>query len=546
MMNEPMLESMESSDEANEPAAAGCPMQTIHASRPGLEPDDELVLPQHKRMITQYSTDASGVTELYLYYDEKEITFDEPELFAFGEGLGKQARFVAKTATTWGEGYDWPQVRELLEQLLAEGILRYADANEPEPVSTQSGARPSPLPAAQSTVPHTWFECEAITRELTGHTLELGYLELVVPIFRVAHMAMDAEGRQVGEANVFPKPLRLDVPTEWRTCPYAGSRFQNDRPINTTALKSMGKHWKQMMIALSRIREAYLHRFPTARDGWTVGDLERLSTLVLTVPAYLLMGAQQRVENGHLHPVLSSMFRVTDGVRITMHQMLFLPLAEPTLPPDATITSAEIYAYAERNYGFHSSHGVCAAPKVMIEEFLNVLVDGWRVESGESVALDTSVQAALDDLNSAFDYALYGLQAYAVVFSLWPAMSRAYEQLLAIVEAWSGDHSETLLKFRQRLRSHVQYLQTSTLLRTEEWRVSRDQVYADMYAQCASGLGSAPSGATLAGRLAPVREVHHANAADQLRTVLQRRLCRAASSNIPELESLVTGLMDYL
>ena len=545
-MNEPIPESMESSDKANGPAAVGCLVQTRHESRPGLELDDELILPQHKGMITQYSTDASGVTELHLYYNEKEITFDEPELFAFGEGLSKQARFVAKTATTWGEGYDWPQVRELLEQLLTEGILQYADANEPEPVSPQSGVRPSPLPAAQSTVPRTWFECEAITRELTDHALELGYLELVVPIFRVAHMAMDAEGRQVGEANVFPKPMRLDVPTEWRTCPYAGSRFQNDRPINTTALKSMGKHWTPMMIALSRIREAYLHRFPTARDGWTVGDLERLSTLVLAVPAYLLMNAQQRVENGHLHPVLSSMFRVTDGVRITMHQMLFLPLAEPTLPPDAPMTSAEIYAYAERNYGFHSSHGVCAAPKAMIEEFLNVLVDGQPVECRESVALDASVQAVLDDLNPAFDYGLYGLQAYAVVFSLWPAMSRAYEQLLAIVESWSGDHSETLLQFRQRLQSHVQYLQTSTLLRTEEWRASRDRVYADMYAQCASGLGSVPSEATLAERLAPVRAVQHANAADQLRTVLQQRLCCAAAADIPELESLVAGLMDYL
>ena len=74
-------------------------------------------------------------------------------------------------------------------------------------------------------MPRTWFECEAITRELTGHPLELGYLEAIVPIYRVAHIALDAEGRQVGEANVFPKPLRLDIPTEWRTCPHPGKPF---------------------------------------------------------------------------------------------------------------------------------------------------------------------------------------------------------------------------------------------------------------------------------------------------------------------------------
>ncbi|MGH2396626.1 MAG: hypothetical protein ACRDFW_06490 [bacterium] len=359
-------------------------------------------------------------------------------MFAFGETLAKQSRFVARTATTWGNGYDWPRVQELLEQLIEEGILRHVNGNEPGPISTH-GACLSPLPPAHGTVPRTWFECEAITREVTGHPLELGYLELVIPIFRVAHIAMDAEGRQVGEANVFPKPLRLDVPTEWRTCPHAGSRYQDDRPMNVTALQSMRKHWAQMMVALLRIREAYLRRFPKARHGWTVGDLERLSSLVLAVPAYLLMRTHQRVENGDLHPVLSSMFRVTDGVRMTMHQMLFLPVVEPTLPPDAPMTSAEIYAYAERNYAFHSNHGVCAGPRAMIEEFLNVLVDGRPVEGAESVVLEAPVQAVLDDLDPAFDYGLYGLQAHAVVFSLWPVMGRTYEQLWTIVEAWPED-----------------------------------------------------------------------------------------------------------
>jgi hypothetical protein len=65
----------------------------------------------------------------------------------------------------------------------------------------------------------------------------------------------------------------------------------------------------------------------------------------------------------------------------------------------------------------------------MIEKFLNVLMDGQPVEGAELVALDAPVHAALEDLNPAFDYGLYGLQAHAVVFSLWPVISRTYEQL---------------------------------------------------------------------------------------------------------------------
>ena len=524
--------------------AAACVWQDRRPSQTVLEAGDELVFPKHKRVVARYATDESGVTELHLHYGVKEVVFDEPALFAFGETLAKQARFVAGTATTWGYGYEWPRVRELLEQLIEEGILRRADEAQSETSSTQ-GTCPSPLPAAQSTVARTWFECETIMRELTGRPLELGYLELVVPVYRVAHIALDAEGRQVGEANVFPSALRLEVPTEWRTCPYPGSRYQDALPMNVTALRSMNKYWKPMMVVLLHIRDAYLRRFPHARHGWTVGDLQRLSTLVLTVPAYLLMRPQHRVENGCLHPVLSSMFRVTDGVRMTLHRMLFTATNEPPLPPEAPMTSAALYAYAERNGVFLSDSGVCAGSRAQIEEFLRVLIDGKAVEGAESVVLDAPVQAALAALDPAFDYGLYALQAYAAVFSLWPMMSQTYEHLLALVEEVSGE-TATFTALRESLQRSVRFLRTATRLRTAEQRGSHARVYADMYAQCAHGLGASSSGAALAACIAPVCAAHHADAAERLRAVLRRRCYGSAVADSPALERMVAVLMDYL
>lgn len=89
----------------------------------------------------------------------------------------------------------------------------------------------------------------------------MAYLELVIPIFRIAHIALDAEGPQVGKANFFPSALRLDVETEW-PCPYPGSRYLDERPMNVTALRSMGHYWPQMMTALFPIRAAYLDHYP--------------------------------------------------------------------------------------------------------------------------------------------------------------------------------------------------------------------------------------------------------------------------------------------
>ena len=61
-------------------------------------------------------------------------------------------------------------------------------------------------------------------------------------------------------------------------------------------------------------------------------------TLLKSTPRHIRLFTA-RVENGQLHPVLSSMFRVTDGLRMTMHHMLFIPFGEPTRKPDTPMTS---------------------------------------------------------------------------------------------------------------------------------------------------------------------------------------------------------------
>jgi hypothetical protein len=44
------------------------------------------------------------------------------------------------------------------------------------------------------------------------------YIEAVVPVHRLAHIALDREGRHVGEINSFSDQLRLKMSTEWKPC----------------------------------------------------------------------------------------------------------------------------------------------------------------------------------------------------------------------------------------------------------------------------------------------------------------------------------------
>ena len=360
--------------------AAGnvCPMAVADAAPSVVSQSDELVFPKHRQTVVQYLVGETGAAELNLYYGGKEISFDEPDLFAFGETLARQARFTAGDAMAWGNGYAWPRVQDLLQQLIDEGVLTHADAAGEAATSSAGTIQPSPLPPATCPIARSWDDCEAITEDLAGRSVELGYLEVILPVFRVAHAALDADQRQIGEANVFPPGLRLDVPTEWRTCNLAGTRYLNKKPMNVTAMRVMRAHWSQMMAAVIRIRGAYLRRFPEADGAFTVGHLERLSVSVLAVPTYQLMRGNNRVANGELHPALSSLFRVTDGVRMTMHQMLFLPAVESTRSPHEIVTVDEIINYAERNYSFHSEHGVCAGPSVMVHELIQGTAGGPR------------------------------------------------------------------------------------------------------------------------------------------------------------------------
>lgn len=473
-----------------------------------LERNQALVLPFAKRLQVRRSQSDAGEMELHLDYGEREISFDEPALFGFAEGLASHAEFLAGEAMQWGGGYEWSTVKELLEMLLEEGILQSADQRKSDAAVFERYC-PSPLPPAQATQAHSWLECEELTRQFTGRALELGYLEAVIPIYRVAHPLLDQEERQVGEGNVFPKMLRLDIPTDWRICQHAGSRYQDELPMNVTALKTMRKHWGQCMQALLPIRQAYLKRFPQVKEtGWTVGDLQRLSTLVLTLPAYLQMKANSPLKNGELHPVLSNLFRITDGARMALHYQLFMPVHEPTLPPDAAMNADELYQYAERNNLFLSDYGVCAGPRSMIEEFLRVLVDGDQMPV--EVSLDDAVQSALNELEPALNYELLALRVHAVANVLWPLMIRAYEQLNSVLSVWPGQGNARLQRLRASLREKVNFFRNESVFNNEAFRCKREAVLEDMFRKAGQGLGLSGAELNLFHSILPAAQAHSA------------------------------------
>lgn len=442
-------------------------------------PDVHFVVPMARAALLQKSRDENGEPQLTLFHRGKEVTWDDPKHFAFADMLTRCPHFAGAEAARWGE-IGWDAASEMLESLEDQGVIVRAAGYTAPTERHDHKPMPSPLPPAPMQAPRSWMDSRSLMAELTGTDLDLAWLETVVPIFRTGHLFVDRDGRQVGEANAFPASARLAVETDWRGCPYAGNRYQAEKPMNVTALRAMRQHWRQMMGLLIEVRKAYLARFPDAAGGWTVGHVERLSVAVLALPSYMALRCDRPVANGDLHPALSNLFRVTDGLRMVVHQMLFLPLHEKMRSPEAPVDAAELLAYADRNYAFHSDHGVCAGPRFMVEDFLGVILHGSEPRSGFADTLDPDLQDAVACIPQAMDYAMLGLETYAVVFSLWPAMARAYQALHDLLA--SGGHGPAARTMANRFAGHFEALSHRSFLASEEWRAHRVAVYDDMYA----------------------------------------------------------------
>jgi hypothetical protein len=505
-----------------------------------LHQDDELLFPMSKGAFSQYWEDEETPRELRIFFRDKEIAFDDPAFYSFGETLIKQSRFRAGDALQWGD-YQWPRVREMLEDLIEADVLKYADEVDDVPAALRHEERETLLMPAKIDSGKTWDDAEEIMSMIRGRPLETGYIELVIPIFRVAHMYIDADNRQVGEANVFPPAMRLDRPTLWRTCTYSGTRYQPDLPMNVTALRIMRNQWRHMMVIVRRVSDAYRARFPEVDErGWTVGDIERMTVCVLALPTYQVMRVENRVENGKLHPALSSAFRLTDGLRMLMHHMLFVPFGEPTRSGTTPMTGFEAHQYAERNYSFHTGQGVCAGPPSMVDDFLAVILDRADPKGGWPDEIDPEVQAALDEVEGAMDYGLLGLQAFGSVFSLFPTSTAGHAQLREIVNNWTKSDSPSLAKLRQRTEKIHEVTQDVGWLKSDAFRKSRLIAYNEMYQKCGFGLTGRypePSLEELYENVPPLPE----KTMDELRALFARQF-----EDLPEGEELFAQMADWL
>lgn len=463
-------------------------------------PEEELGIPKPRRLMHTVTEEEDGTTCLYLYYGIKEICFDEPRLMPFGRGLLDNPRFRAEEACRWadGEPYEWAEVQELLEILLEEEILVRAtelpeDGEEGEVRRHVSQPDPSG-PEQRSTWSRHEDRCPYLTAEIFGHSQGSEHLELLIPSYRIAHPAFDRDDRQVGEANVYPPELRVPVPTEWRTCPYEGSRYQDERPMNLSALRSMSEHWIETLGHTLDARNHFLRATGLPADEeLRLGDLYLLSLFVLVIPGYLMQRPRKPLANGELSVALASMFRVTDGVRFSIEHMIhghgIHGHGAGDLDLDAHLDPQAFLAYVERECLFLGESGVCAGPTPRVLELLELMIAGRapaRVRESEG-----GLDAEVGSLDTAFAYTVLTTWLTTAVELFWHRtadLARSLDEAVRSLEAPADcprpDVPETL---RAWVRSHRRF-------QTEPPRLRRAEVLEALLRRCARLAEADPGG----------------------------------------------------
>jgi hypothetical protein len=102
-----------------------------------------------------------------------------------------------------------------------------------------------------------------------------------------------------------------------------------------------------------------------------------------------------------------------------------------------------------------------------------------------------------------------------------------------------------LQKFQEQLQRSVHFLKTATRQNTEERRLKRERVYADMYARSVRALGESPETQPLWERIAPVPVGNDAVAKDRLEILLQQHLDGVAGVDGSAIEHVADVLMGY-
>ncbi len=185
-------------------------------------------------------------------------------------------------------------------------------------------------------------------------------------VSRHVHAYLDTAGRPVGEGR---SSVFLEVETEMRVCPYAGSRHQHEKPMNASAIRGMPPR-PELLAMMTWLSHRHRQRYGV--DVTNSNDLARITSAGIMLVDYLALRRENPVESRAVPLLVSGVYKVCLG-----YQLAYLPerFAEDDVPAELP-DSAGFLEYLEAAELLIGEAEVCSCPPEMILQSYKAMTRG--------------------------------------------------------------------------------------------------------------------------------------------------------------------------
>lgn len=256
----------------------------------------------------------------------------------------------------------------------------------------------------------------------------------------------DVEGRPLKEQLGSLEISIEQYGTEFVSCPYAGSRFRHERPMNVSALKQITSHWPEVTGGLIEVFREYRKRVP-GDAPLSSFDLWRLVNTGILFPTFCAMRADGPYRDHQLPVWVAGCYKVLIGIHTAVRQLMMERVMLGEGQPDPLPTAEEMLEFLEKTLGLIGPREVCAGPPNLILRSLRVVLTGVPDASTDTAPFHETMNRP-DDM---VDFAQAAIDLFLLHFTYVARMRKNAHHLGRLFEAaGAGEDIRPLLETMEK------------------------------------------------------------------------------------------------
>lgn len=228
---------------------------------------------------------------------------------------------------------------------------------------------------------------------------------------------IDVEGRPLGEQR--SSTLYSQIETVKIRCNYPGSRFNNSRPMNVSALKQIREHKEAILYIFSMLNNHILKQEGVKKISYL--EIWEIVSQAVLLPLFIHLKYKQKIPS-----YAAGLYKVSFGLISVAMKLTLLEISGKKL----AVTPDYIFQTAETSGELIGSSEVCAAPERLIKEVAHSIIYGDSITKPselDSLDIDSFLKFSTHSVHFSFcflNYLIYTRNLYNPFSSLYNSQTK--------------------------------------------------------------------------------------------------------------------------